>query len=200
MLSAAAVIPLAGQIGAATEAIAERVGPGIGGLLNATFGNAAELIISVFALKAGLDGVVKASITGSIIGNVLLVLGASLLAGGIRFSVQSFNRTAAGVGATMMVLAAFAMLVPAVFHRLVGPKDAALEHKLSLAVSVASDPGLFPEPPLQPGHPPRPLQPARRGESRRRVRLTDPRRPHAPGQPLEAGDRSCSFPRHSSPG
>ena len=108
VLSAAAVIPLAGQIGAATEAIAERVGPGIGGLLNATFGNAAELIISVFALKAGLDGVVKASITGSIIGNVLLVLGASLLAGGIRFSVQSFNRTAAGVGATMMVLAAFA--------------------------------------------------------------------------------------------
>jgi Ca2+:H+ antiporter len=137
VLSAAAVVPLAGQIGAATEAIAERVGPGIGGLLNATFGNAAELIISVFALKAGLDGVVKASITGSIIGNVLLVLGASLLAGGVRYSVQSFNRTAAGVGATMMVLAAFAMLVPAVFHRLVGPKDGALEHKLSLAVSVA---------------------------------------------------------------
>jgi Ca2+:H+ antiporter len=137
VLSAAAVIPLAGQIGVATEAIAERVGPGIGGLLNATFGNAAELIISIFALKAGLDGVVKASITGSIIGNVLLVLGVSLLAGGLRFSIQSFNRTAAGVGATMMVLAAFAMLIPAVFHRLVGPKDGALEHKLSLAVAVA---------------------------------------------------------------
>jgi Ca2+:H+ antiporter len=137
VLSAAAVVPLAGQIGASTEAIAERVGPGIGGLLNATFGNAAELIISMFALKAGLDGVVRASITGSIIGNVLLVLGASLLAGGIRFSVQSFNKTAAGVGATMMVLAAFAMLLPAVFHRLVGPKDGPLEHRLSLAVSFA---------------------------------------------------------------
>ena len=136
-LSAAAVIPLAGQIGSATETIAERLGPGIGGLLNATFGNAAELIISLFALRAGLDGVVKASITGSIIGNVLLVLGASLLAGGIKYSVQTFNRTAAGVGATMMVLAAFAMLVPAVFHRLVAAKDAVLEHKLSLAVSFA---------------------------------------------------------------
>jgi Ca2+:H+ antiporter len=136
-LSALAIIPLAGQIGAATEVVAERVGPGIGGLLNATFGNAAELIISLFAMAAGLDGVVRASITGSIIGNVLLVLGASLLAGGIRYSVQSFNRTAAGVGATLMVLAAFAMLVPAVFHRLVGAKDARLEHELSLAVSCA---------------------------------------------------------------
>jgi Ca2+:H+ antiporter len=136
-LSALAILPLAGEIGAATEAVAERVGPGIGGLLNATFGNAAELIISLFALAAGLDGVVKASITGSIIGNVLLVLGASLLAGGIRYSVQSFNRTAAAVGATLLVLAAFAMLVPAVFHRLVGAKDAGLEHKLSLAVSIA---------------------------------------------------------------
>jgi Ca2+:H+ antiporter len=136
-LSALAILPLAGQIGAATETVAERLGPGIGGLLNATFGNAAELIISLFALAAGLDGVVKASITGNIIGNVLLVLGASLLAGGIRYSVQSFNRTAAGVGATLMVLAAVAMLIPAVFHRLVGAKDAYLEHKLSLAVSVA---------------------------------------------------------------
>jgi Ca2+:H+ antiporter len=136
-LSALAILPLAGQIGTATETVAERAGPGIGGLLNATFGNAAELIISLYALAAGLDGVVKASITGSIIGNVLLVLGASLLAGGIRHSVQSFNRTAAGVGATLMVLAAFALLVPAVFHRLVGEKDAGLEHKLSLTVSIA---------------------------------------------------------------
>jgi Ca2+:H+ antiporter len=136
-LSALAILPLAGQIGTATETVAERLGPGVGGLLNATFGNAAELIISLFALAAGLDGVVKASITGSIIGNVLLVLGASLLAGGIRYSVQSFNRTAAGVGATLMVLAAFAMLIPAVFHRLVAAKDAHLEHKLSLAVSLA---------------------------------------------------------------
>jgi Ca2+:H+ antiporter len=136
-LSAAAIIPLAGLIGEATDTLAEELGPGIGGLLNATFGNAAELIISLFALSVGLDGMVKASLTGSIIGNVLLVLGASLLAGGIKHSVQTFNRTAAGVGATLMVLASFGMLVPAVFHRLVGGKAAHLEHELSLAVCIA---------------------------------------------------------------
>ncbi len=76
------------------------------------------MIIALFALFKGLDGVVKASITGSIIGNVLLVLGASLLAGGLKHRVQRFNRTAAGVGATMMVLAAMAMLIPAIFYAL----------------------------------------------------------------------------------
>lgn len=136
-LAAAAIIPLAGLIGEATESLAEELGPGIGGLLNATFGNAAELIISLFALSKGFDAVVKASITGSIIGNVLLVLGASLLAGGIKHSVQKFNRTAAGVGATLMVLAAFGMLVPALFHRLVGEQVSYLEHELSLAVCIA---------------------------------------------------------------
>ena len=93
-------------------------GPGVGGLLNATFGNAAELIIALFALFKGYDEVVKASLTGSILGNVLLVLGASLLAGGLKHNTQRFNRTAAGVGATMMVLAAFGLLVPAIFHEL----------------------------------------------------------------------------------
>jgi Ca2+:H+ antiporter len=91
----------------------------------------------MFALFAGLDGVVKASLTGSIIGNILLVLGASLFAGGLKHSVQRFNRTAAGVGSTLMVLAAFGMLVPAVFHGLVGTEVAYLEHELSLAVCVA---------------------------------------------------------------
>src|SRR5215212_3597990 len=105
VVSCLAVIPLAGLMGRATEHLAEHVGAGAGGLLSATFGNAAELIIALFALARGLDGVVKASITGSIIGNVLLVLGASLLTGGLKFKRQEFNRTAAGVNATALTLA-----------------------------------------------------------------------------------------------
>lgn len=136
--SCTAIIPLAGLMGRATEQLAERLGPGIGGLLNATFGNAAELIIALFALFNGLDEVVKASLTGSIIGNILLVLGASLLAGGLKYDVQRFNRTAAGTGATMMVLAAIGMLVPAIFHALpeVTDADVTLEHELSVGVSL----------------------------------------------------------------
>ena len=136
ILSAVAIIPLAGLIGEATEALAHKMGPGIGGLLNATFGNAAELIIALFALFRGYDNVVKASLTGSIIGNLLLVLGASLLAGGIRHPVQRFNRTAAGSGATLMVLAAMGMVIPAIFHRLVGAGQSYAEHGLSLSVSL----------------------------------------------------------------
>ncbi|MCG8469063.1 MAG: cation transporter, partial [Gemmatimonadetes bacterium] len=86
--SAIAIIPLAGIMGKATEHLAERVGAGLGGLLNATFGNAAELIIAIFALRAGLTDHVKASITGSIIGNILLVFGLSTLLGGLRFPRQ----------------------------------------------------------------------------------------------------------------
>ena len=136
--SALAIIPLAGLMGEATEQLAERLGPGIGGLLNATFGNAAELIIALFALFKGYDQVVKASLAGSILGNVLLVLGASLLAGGLKHSTQTFNRTAAGVGATMLVLASFGLLVPAIFHELpeVTARDIRLEHELSIGVSV----------------------------------------------------------------
>jgi len=136
--SALAIIPLAGLMGEATEQLAERLGPGIGGLLNATFGNAAELIIALFALFKGYDQVVKASLAGSILGNVLLVLGASLLAGGLKHSTQTFNRTAAGVGATMLVLASFGLLVPAIFHELpeVTARDIGLEHELSIGVSV----------------------------------------------------------------
>ena len=136
ILSAIAIIPLAGLIGEATEALAHKMGPGIGGLLNATFGNAAELIIALFALFKGYDNVVKASLTGSIIGNLLLVLGASLLAGGIRHRVQRFNKTAAGSGATLMVLAAMGMVIPAIFHRLVGEGETYAEHGLSLSVSL----------------------------------------------------------------
>jgi Ca2+:H+ antiporter len=130
-----AIIPLAGVMGQATEQLAHRLGPGIGGLLNATFGNAAELILALFALSKGYDEVVKASLTGSIIGNLLLVLGASLLAGGLKFPIQLFNRTAAGAGSTMMVLATVGLIVPALFHNLV-PNAGGLEHKVSVAVCV----------------------------------------------------------------
>lgn len=111
-----AIIPLANLMGRATEYLAERVGVGLGGLLNATFGNACELIIGFAALRAGLIDVVKASITGSIIGNVLLVLGGSILAGGLKYETQIFNRTAATTAATLLALAAISLSVPAVFH------------------------------------------------------------------------------------
>src|SRR5690348_13622946 len=91
LASALAIIPLAGWLGEATEQLAHRAGEGIGGLLNATFGNAAELIIAGMALQRGLYPVVKASLTGSIIGNVLLVLGAAVLAGGLKYKIQNFN-------------------------------------------------------------------------------------------------------------
>src|SRR5919112_26174 len=120
VVSCLAIIPLAGWMGRATEHLAEHLGQGVGGLLNATFGNAAELIIALFALSKGLTGVVKASITGSIIGNVLLVLGLSLLSGGIKFKRQEFNRTAAGVNATALTLAGIALVIPTVFHQVAG--------------------------------------------------------------------------------
>jgi len=96
--SALAIVPLAGLLGKATEHLTSHVGAGLGGLLNASLGNAAELIIAFVALKEGLYDVVKASLTGSIIGNILLVLGFSMVAGGLRHEHQRFNRTAAGVG------------------------------------------------------------------------------------------------------
>ena len=130
-----AIIPLAGLMGRATEQLAHRLGPGVGGLLNATFGNAAELILALFALSRGLDNVVKASLTGSIIGNLLLVLGASLFAGGLKFPIQRFNRTAAGAGSTLMVLATVGLIVPALFHGLV-PEGRGMEHRVSVAVCV----------------------------------------------------------------
>ena len=135
LASGLAIVPLAGLMGRATEQLAHRLGPGIGGLLNATFGNAAELILALFGIARGLDDVVKASLTGSIIGNLLLVLGASLLAGGLKFPVQRFNKTAAGTGSTLLVLAATGLIVPALFHHLV-PNATGLEHKLSVAVGV----------------------------------------------------------------
>ena len=134
--SSAAIIPLAGLMGKATEHLAEKIGAGIGGLLNATFGNAAELIIALIALRAGLHEVVKASITGSIIGNVLLVLGLSIVVGGAKFQTQTFNRTAAGVGATLLTLSAIGLVVPAIFHYIVRGHPDAHEQELSLEIAV----------------------------------------------------------------
>ncbi len=136
LTSAIAIIPLAGYMGRATEGLAERMGAGLGGLLNATFGNAAELIISIFALREGLYEVAKASITGSIIGNVLLVFGLSALLGGLRRPVQRFNRTAASLGATMLVLSAIGLVLPAIFHAAAGTGQERLERGLSLDIAI----------------------------------------------------------------
>lgn len=114
--AALAIIPLAGWLGRATEQVAERAGEGIGGLLNATFGNAAELIIGLAALRAGYYDVVKASIAGSIIGNILLVLGVSMLCGGIGRAQQTYGAAAARSQATMLTLAVVALILPAAYR------------------------------------------------------------------------------------
>ena len=116
LTSAVAIVPLAGLMGRSTEMLAEHVGAGLGGLLNATFGNAAELIIAIFALKAGLHDLVKASLTGSIIGNILLVFGLGALLGGLKFRRQVFNRTAARLGATLLLLSAVGLIIPSLLH------------------------------------------------------------------------------------
>jgi Ca2+:H+ antiporter len=118
--SAIGVIPTAAVMGTATEALADRAGPGIGGLLNVTFGNLPELLIAFFALRAGLHEVVKASIIGSVLGNVLLVLGGSMLVGGLGHERQKFNRRAASSQATMLILASAALTIPAVFQLVKG--------------------------------------------------------------------------------
>jgi Ca2+:H+ antiporter len=114
--AALGVIPTAALMGRATEDLAARSGPGIGGFLNVTFGNAPELIIAFFALKEGLQEVVKASIIGSILGNVLLVLGAAMVVGGARRERQRFNQTAATAQSAMLLLAVTAMFMPALFQ------------------------------------------------------------------------------------
>jgi Ca2+:H+ antiporter len=117
--SALAIIPLAELMGRATESLADALGPGPGGLLNATFGNAAELIIALLALWKGEADLVKASITGSILGNILLVLGMAIFVGGLFHKRQTFNRTAAGLGATLLALATIGLIVPTVHYYLV---------------------------------------------------------------------------------
>jgi Ca2+:H+ antiporter len=121
LLSAAAIIPLAKYIGDATEDLALRTNPAIGGLLNATFGNVTELIVSIFAIHAGLVEVAKASITGAIIGNLLLVLGTAMFLGGRTRERQNFNATAAKAACSMLLLATTALVVPAIFLGTAGP-------------------------------------------------------------------------------
>jgi Ca2+:H+ antiporter len=136
--AAAAIIPLAKILGTATEELVVRVGPGIGGLLNATFGNAVELIIAFFALQAGLYTIVKASITGSIIGNVLFVLGLSIYLGGLGRDKQTFNRTAAGVASSQLILATAGLLIPAAFALTTPPNDLTdiLREEVSIGVAL----------------------------------------------------------------
>jgi Ca2+:H+ antiporter len=131
--SCLAIIPLAGLMGKATESLAETLGEGIGGLLNATFGNAAELIIATMGLKAGLYDVVKASITGSIIGNILMVFGLAAVVGGAKREKQKFNATAARLGSTLLLLSVVALVIPAIFHLVAG--GAKSERSLSLEIS-----------------------------------------------------------------
>src|SRR5829696_6441147 len=120
IVAALGIIPTAALMGLATEELAARSGPGIGGLLNVTFGNAPELIIALFALNEGLQEVVKASIVGSIIGNILLVLGGAMLVGGIGREHQTFNSKAANIQSLMLFLAAAALIMPAIFELVEG--------------------------------------------------------------------------------
>ncbi len=131
-----AVLPLAGWMGAATEEIAVVAGPSIGGLLNATFGNATELIVALVALNAGLVNVVKASITGSIIGNLLLVTGFAMLLGGIRYKEQTFQSVVARVNASSMNLAVIALLLPTAMQYTSSGIDEDTIQKLSIAVAI----------------------------------------------------------------
>ena len=144
-LAAIGVVPLAGFMGQATEELALYTGPKLGGLLNATLGNAAELIITIVAIRAGamdpsqqegLMQLVKASITGSIIGNLLLILGFSILLGGLRFGTQKFDRRQAGVNATMLILAVIALTIPSLFSYSMEPLYHDSVEYLSIGVAV----------------------------------------------------------------
>jgi len=135
LLSAIGVIPMAGYIGEATEVLAAYTGPKIGGLLNATLGNAAELIITLVAINAGLLELVKASITGSIIGNLLLVLGAAMVFGGIKNGTQKFDRRSASNNSILLILAVLALAIPSLFSHSIGPETSNGVEYLSLGVA-----------------------------------------------------------------
>jgi Ca2+:H+ antiporter len=135
VVSCLAIVPLAGIMGEATESLAHRAGPGVGGLLNATFGNAAELIIGVIALRAGEAQVVKASITGSIIGNMLMVLGLSMFLGGLRHHEMRFSRLAGETGSGMMVLAVVALVIPAIYAQVT--RHAQPDHVEAISLDIS---------------------------------------------------------------
>jgi Ca2+:H+ antiporter len=133
--SCLAILPLAGMMGEATENLTHRVGPGLGGLLNATFGNAAELIIGFMAMRAGEHEIVKASLTGSIIGNILMVLGLAMLLGGWKRKELTFNRLAAESGSSMMVLAVIALVIPAIYAQVTHHRQPQELESISLDIS-----------------------------------------------------------------
>ena len=135
-LSALAIIPLSGFLGKATEEIATFTGPTLGGLLNATLGNLAELIIAVLALRVGLVDLVKASITGSILGNLLLVLGAAQLMGGLRHKVQRFSVALAGLSISLLVVAVIGLVIPALYHATHTDPTREFTRKVSVGVAV----------------------------------------------------------------
>lgn len=135
-MAAVAIVPIAAQIVSATEQLATRTGDAIGGLLNATFGNAPELIIAFVALKAGLLEMVRASLVGAILANLMLALGVAFLLGGLRFHQQRFNATAARAYSTMMFLAAVSMTVPSAFSRVFAPNEVIRQERL-LNVGIA---------------------------------------------------------------
>lgn len=135
--SALGIVPLAGLLGEATDALAAKAGERIGALLNATLGNAAELIITIAAIQAGLLDVVKASITGSILGNLLLVLGASLLAGGLKNGVQKYDRSAISVMMTTMTIAIIGLVIPTLFGSAIEQVNHESVEYLSIGVAVA---------------------------------------------------------------
>lgn len=137
LASSVAVLRLAGWMGHATEQVAIHSGPRIGGFLNGTFGNAAELIIIILALQKGLFEVVKASITGAILGNALLVLGLSMLLGGLRFKEQQFNRHNVRLNLSLMFIAITALVIPAIFHQGAHAISTASLANLSLLGSIA---------------------------------------------------------------
>jgi Ca2+:H+ antiporter len=134
--SALAIVPLAGLIGAATDEAAKYVGAGLGGFLSATFGNAAELIIALLALQRGLTEVVKASLTGSILGNLLLVLGVAMLVGGWNRAKQTFNRTNIGASTGMLILTVVALLMPDIYAETLTDNIAPLNAPNIMAISV----------------------------------------------------------------
>jgi Ca2+:H+ antiporter len=136
VVSCLAILPLAGLMGEATEHLAHHTGPGLGGLLNATFGNAAELIIGFMALRAGETEIVKASLTGSIIGNMLMVLGLAMLLGGWKHSELRFNRMAAETGSSMMLLAVVALVIPAIYATVTHHREPEHIESISLDISM----------------------------------------------------------------
>ncbi len=135
LLSAVGVIPLAEYIGEATETLAAYTSPRVGGLLNATLGNAAELIITIVAIREGLLELVKASITGSILGNLLLVMGMAFLLGGLKNGLQTFGQRNATRNAILLVLAVLALLIPSVLSQAIGPEGSPQVEALSLGVA-----------------------------------------------------------------